>query len=117
ARRAESWTAASRPEKAIVAWQQVIEDDRLRQYAWPNCDGGRAAELVALRQIKDLIRAHGTELYELNEQRARTMFAGAKKSGRADAILQTARRFPFAQATTEALTELATTHAHRPGIA
>ncbi len=110
------WSESRQPQQALAAWQQIIEDDRLSTCTCLYGNGGANARLEAIRQMKDLIDAHGATLYAAIEQRALTLFADALNSNNADAVLQLAPRFPQAQATADALAKVASTHPERPGI-
>lgn len=118
-RQADLWAAANRPEQALNTWQQILDDARLRPCAWDDDGKGsaRAAGIVAVERIKQLLKIHGPGLCDPIERRARTLLANAGKSGSPDSILQFAQRFPLARASTAALSELAVAQADRPGIA
>jgi outer membrane protein assembly factor BamB len=101
-RQATLWTQAGRPEKAVSAWQTVLEDDALRGGVVEQ--GGAAltftgAGRLASRRISDLIGRHGADVYAAVEERARALVDEAPEDQRAAVLEQLGRRFPHAAVT------------------
>src|SRR5439155_15334805 len=107
ARLAVLWERAGQWNRAVAAWQDILDDPALHDSRLHDVNGNpQHATTFASAAIDRLIRVHGPEVYTAIEQRARERFADAKKN-HLDQLRRLIRQFPNAAATSTALWELA----------
>jgi outer membrane protein assembly factor BamB/tetratricopeptide (TPR) repeat protein len=107
ARKADLWTKAGLAERAVAAWQSILEDGERDGGVLVSADGNpQTAKSLARERIAELIHAKGAAVYAMVEQRAQALFASSPH--RKEALDQIGREFPNATVTGAALLELAT---------
>jgi outer membrane protein assembly factor BamB len=109
ARKATLWTKAGQAERAVAAWQSILEDAGLNSGLLVSADGTpQVAARFAQERIAQLIQAKGAAVYAAVEQRARALLTSSHD--RKEVLDQLGRGFPNATVTGPALLELATLH-------
>jgi outer membrane protein assembly factor BamB len=106
ARGAGELAAAGRPVEAVATWQQILADETLGRGALRDPGGlPQSATVVAAERIDELIRRHGREVYAPADDQARLWLACAEDD--AAALERLAREYPNANASAQALRQLA----------
>jgi outer membrane protein assembly factor BamB len=111
ARLAEMWQEARQPDRAVAAWQAILDDQRLRrgQVTGPGGNPVKCGSLARI-SIQELIRVHGPAVYEPFEKKAKLLLASALGDRSVDVLEQLTRQYPNASVTGSALLRLARLH-------
>jgi outer membrane protein assembly factor BamB/tetratricopeptide (TPR) repeat protein len=127
------WHQAGQPDREVAVWQGILRDELLRRVPiTPSVSGaepgaphqrnlgtgrpaaalpppGPASQLAAAR-IQELIRRHGTGVYETFEGQARDRAGSAPGDKQAAELERLTREYPNASGTGPALLQLAVLH-------
>jgi outer membrane protein assembly factor BamB len=99
-RQAALWLQAEQPERAVAAWQTILEDSVLRRGQLVARDGvPQPAPAVAAGCIDALIRTHGRSVYQSIEQRAQRLLDEAPAKKQKEVLGRLGREFPNALVT------------------
>lgn len=103
----EIFQTFGQPQRALLAYQQVLRDRTLRELSSrPGTPGAPLAGALAAGRIDALLAEHGRTLYDPFEREANGMLNGAVLARDPNALLRVAETFPNAHAAPQALLAL-----------
>ncbi|MCA9311017.1 MAG: PQQ-like beta-propeller repeat protein, partial [Phycisphaerales bacterium] len=100
--RGQFYETIDQPRKAVESYQAILGDERLVQTSYSQFENTVSAEAEARRRLRRIIRAHGTQVYDVFDQEAARQLAAAQSDPEPAAFEKIARQYPMASVTPRA---------------
>lgn len=111
--------AAGEPDRAVRAYQQVLDSPDLSQAQFASGETTVPAELEATRRLRRAVSSHGPGIYEAYQADATRLLEAARSTLNPEEFEKIARRYPVARASVSAWVQAASryTAQGRPKLA